>query len=443
MNERKSLEAATISSLWAVAQMDPARACALIDSTGVSCDDVSNDVLRAAFSKIEMLARDGRVAEFFEVTHGMTPTAKSLLSDAWIDTDGDVAEGRLAMLHDVAQRRRLASSMRALAATVENGNESLPDALKEVSAVVEAFGADRRTLLTLDQDLYRLLDEMERVATGKFEPTIKTGIEALDAATGGLQRTLTIIGALPGVGKSALMASMVRNMTASGRRVGFFSLEDERAWISDRLAADASRIPVFVLKSRPLSGGQEQRLQSAWAKITEQLKRAVVYDKPLATVRDVVTAARAMVSIHSVEAIFVDHLGEIRIERSDRHDLDIIEVLQELRALSKRYRIPIVVAAHLKRRAGLDAKSVPELTDFAFSSGLERMARVALGLSKGGDNEINVTVLKQTNGPSGFTFPITFASTTGTVDNEPNQTARRNMDEMEGAMAELERTENQ
>jgi hypothetical protein len=90
----------------------------------------------------------------------------------------------------------------------------------------------------------------------------------------------------------------------------------------------------------------------------------------------------------------------MRLERSDRYDLDIADALAGLRDIAKRHQLPVVVASHVRRRQGLTVDDAPSLTDFANSSAPERMARVALGLSKvsGG---IRCSVLKQTNGPSG------------------------------------------
>ena len=129
------------------------------------------------------------------------------------------------------------------------------------------------------------------------------------------------------------------------------------------------------------------------------------------------------------------------LDRTDRHDLDMTEALQRLRAVSKQYKVPVVVAAHLKRRQGLDITAEPTLTDFAFSSGLERMARVALGLYKinpkpGDAPQMGVAVLKQTNGPSGQAIALEIDESAAMVRNESSGAAAR---EMERQLAVVER----
>jgi replicative DNA helicase len=127
-------------------------------------------------------------------------------------------------------------------------------------------------------------------------------------------------------------------------------------------------------------------------------------------------------------AVLVDHLGEVRLERTDRHDLDIAEALSALRGISKQYRVPVVVACHLRRRDGLDIDKPPRLSDFAFSAAVERMARVALGLYRDTSEpkrKLGVAVLKQTNGPADFAFSLNMHERSGTVAPTEPTTAMR------------------
>lgn len=420
MEERKSIERGALASLITVAQLDTAKANAALDSSRATPDDMTDPTLRALFVRIEAAVRENRNPEFFTTVSGLPDVAREVASELWTDTESvEVAAPRLAALRERGNSRRLLAAMQRISEEVRAGRARSIDALEQLQTTVDVFSGTMDRKRSLLSDGSRLLDDMQKIADRVVEPSIPTGIESLDTATGGLQRTLTIIGALPGVGKSALLASIVRNMAASGRKVGFFSLEDEASWLTNRLTADAAKVSLFALTSKPLYEAQQERVVRAWGGIMEMLGRVIVDDTPLMTVDQIVASARSMVVNDGVEAILIDHLGEIKLNRSDRHDLDVIEVLQQLRVLSKRYKIPVVIAAHLKRRQGLDLNTKPELTDFAFSSGLERMARVALGLSRGADGsgEINITVLKQTNGPAGMSFPVAFAGAVGTVEN--------------------------
>ncbi len=271
----------------------------------------------------------------------------------------------------------------------------------------------------MDASLFSFLDALDQVQNGRKESVLATGIDALDFLVGGLQRTLTILGALPGVGKSALIAAIVRNLIARNVRVGLLSLEDEGEWVARRLLSEAALVPLFVLGKKPLGPHQMQRVGEASSNLHDHLKNLVCDDTSGMGVPEVLATARRMIAM-GCKAILVDHLGEIRLDRTERHDLDIAHALQELRGLAKTYGVPVVVACHLRRREGLTPMDPPRLTDFAFSAAIERMARVALGLyrvkgNNGHPDAMGVALLKQTEGPSGFVFDLDVNAMSGTV----------------------------
>ena len=83
-------------------------------------------------------------------------------------------------------------------------------------------------------------------------------------------------------------------------------------------------------------------------------------------------------------------------------------------------------------RDGLNVDTPPRLTDFAFSAGVERMARVALGLYKREGDVLGCTLLKQTEGPSGFDFDLNFDRIHGVVAPTPLSAAMREMQREQG-----------
>jgi replicative DNA helicase len=406
----------------------------LLDELKLEPSDFVVSHHQALFAALASAVRDRQpldVVALASSLHGRAPAA--LVADVVCTTEGFLNAGlmrsRIEVLRDKARRRKVAESLHGLVQLLET--ESSTDAvLGEIERVTRELGGDvTRGAQSLEGSLMGLIDKLEAVQCGRREATLETGIEALDYAIGGLQPTLTIVGALPGVGKSALFAAIARNLATRRVKVGVLSLEDERDWLTERLLAEASAVPLFVMGNKPLTSAQMARVNDNGSSVHEMLKNIIVDDSLAMTPADVVASARSMVA-RGCRAVLVDHLGEIRLNRTERHDLDVQEALQDLRGIAKTYRVPVVVACHLRRREGLNIDSVPRLTDFAFSAAIERCARVALGLFRPKADRpdevlMGIEVLKQTKGPANFNFKLNVGRLSGTVVATPVSAAMR------------------
>lgn len=415
-----NLEVHALKSLVGAASVSTSDAAALVDELGIQPDDFGGSGPRAVYAALMASIRDGRTPDavsLLATTRGNAP--RELVVDVVTNAQLGHARQRMELVRESGARRKTAQALESLLDGIRNPAVSLSASLSEAQRVLNAFSAPGGGAKTQEGDLFEFIDVLEQVQLGHREPILPTGIEALDFMIGGLQRTLTIVGALPGVGKSALLASIVRNLAAQKARVGLLSLEDPRRWVTARLLAEASDVPLFVLGKRILTDEQKARVDAAGSVVYELLRHVVTDDTSGMTTADVVASARRMVAM-GCKAILVDHLGEIRMERSDRHDLDIMDALQQLRAIAKVYSVPVVVACHLRRREGLNPDTSPRLNDFAFSASVERMARVALGLYRVGDGALlGVSLLKQTEGPSGYEFNLNLSRLHGTVSQTP------------------------
>ncbi len=414
------LELSTLKSLVGRAQADRGLALRELDATRCTADDFTQKPLRALFVALEQRLRTNQA---FEVVSLHASTSKEVPREVLVDvmTGSEYLglEPRARMVRDRSQRRRAIRALDVVRSMLVDEATALPTALSEAQKVLGAFAPEDSDVRNAETDVMTLVDRIEAVQTGKLETMVPTGIEALDFVLGGgLPPTLTIVGSLPGVGKSSLIAAMVGAMTRAGLKVGLLSLEDERGWVLRRLAAQAAKIPLFVLGKKTLGINQLERFGEATAEVYNLAPRLVMSDAS-GDIGSVVARARQMVA-DGCKAVLVDHLGEIRLQRSERHDLDIMNALQELRGIAKTFGVPVVVASHLKRRDGLDRYTSPELTDFAFSASVERMARVALGLYRIKDTErLGVSVLKQTEGPADLDLKLALDLPYGLVAQTP------------------------
>lgn len=412
----KSLEISTIATVATAAGIDLEGTRSAVDAFDIGPSDFEAPHAGRIWGVVRSMLAAGRVPDLYSVEKQLPGVGRAALVDAMIATNLRPPAEQLAVLADTVQRRRIVKALRSVQAMAQDTTTGLASVVAEAQKALESVQARDIGTATAEGDVLALCDHLEAVARGDVQQVVPTGIPKLDEFIGGLQKTLTVIGSLPGVGKSALLASILRNLGSRGVKVGLFSLEDERSWVVKRIVADSCGIPLFVLQTKPLSVGQRQRLDEGANGVFEIMKSVVIDDRPALSTADVVAGARQMIVRHGCKALIVDHLGEIRLTRSDRHDLDIADALQQLRALAKIYGVPVVVACHLKRRDG--GNEDPKLSDFAFSAGVERMARVALALTRGaGEDQLRVHILKQTSGQSGVAVDLNFHSMAGMVHN--------------------------
>lgn len=389
-------EILTLRALAGDASVSATDALARLDRSGVSESDFADTHARAVFACLTAMLRNGRPLEVVSVLSAVGQRApRSMVLDVLTNAELGVSEPRFAMLREAGRKRSLATALKTLLtlASTDAGYDALHS---EAHKVLQALDTPRSELRTLDGELMGLVEEVEAVSQGRAEPTLTTGIEALDAVIGGLQPTLTILGAEPGAGKSALMARIVRNVAERGVCVGVFSLEDQSRWMVRRMVSESAALPVFVLANKPLGSHQLERFDEAAQRVHSFARNIVIEDRKGLNAAEIVATARVMVARYGVKAIFVDHLGEVRVNRTERHDRDIGDVLRELRAIADVHRVPVVVLCHVKRRDGVGEE--PRLTDFAFSADVERTARVALALVKPSEERQGIHVLKQTSG---------------------------------------------
>ena len=402
------LEARTIS---AACRMSPnATALAVADSC-VKSEDFSDSTHRALWGTVMGFVVRGQKVTDIELLEA----SKGLNVGAVIGVLRTAPEFGLAQLLErlrEAGKARRAHAQLAKALSVLEGGATVKEAHGALLEAMKAIGEEDTGIRTSERKCIEIVDDIEANANGTRVPVIATGLERWDVALGGLQPTLTVIGAMPGVGKSALLAALVRNLAGSGVKVGFFSLEDEGKWIASRLLSFFSRVPLQTLLFRRLDKSQFEDVQAGMNQVHAIMANTVIDDRQGVDCRDVVAQADAMVAA-GCKAIFVDHLGEIRIKSRERHDLEITEVCSDLRGIAKRHGVPVVLACHLKRNGNETEASEPRLTDFAFSSGIERTCRVGLGLSRPvGENGkpiegvMRVHILKQTNGASRDAFDL-------------------------------------
>lgn len=397
-------ERAFIGAIADVSTSSPDRARQLLESTGLQPVDFDLALHQRVLGVAVELLRAGSSVEYLSVQPKVEGTSEELVALLMPTLSFENSIPALAKtISDLAWRRRVMDMMRRAAEKLNDSDTPVDEAHAWLAREIDRIAYRHRQVRDFGEALTEVSNELAETMAGKHDPVLRSGIAELDTAIGGFPNNLTVIGASPGVGKSALLTTVIEQVATSGKTVGLLSLEDPATSFAYRMVANRSGIGNFILRTRRLTDGQFERVHNAIGELWTLGPKIVFEDRNGLSSREVVAVARDMIINRGANIIVLDHLGEIRLPRNngERRDLDMAEVLSDLRGIAKAYRVPVVCATHLTRMAG----KKPTLGDFAHGAAVERMARVALALTRE-DANVTVHVLKQTNGKGDIQFNL-------------------------------------
>ncbi|SQN42018.1 phage replicative DNA Helicase [Escherichia coli] len=150
--------------------------------------------------------------------------------------------------------------------TIDASSQAMDELVKRLSAIRKP--RDEVKPVRLGEIITDYTDTLDRrLRNGEESDTLKTGIEELDAITGGMNaEDLVIIAARPGMGKTELalkiaegVASRVIPGSDVRRGVLIFSMEMSALQIAERSIANAGRMSVIYVLSSSLAQMTEQQ----------------------------------------------------------------------------------------------------------------------------------------------------------------------------------------
>ena len=234
------------------------------------------------------------------------------------------------------------------------------------------------------------------IDTQKTKPEytgIPSGFRDLDKLTLGFQPAeLIIIGARPGMGKTAIALSMAANVSI--RRnipAAFFSLEMSDTALMLRLISAESGVDSQVLRTGFF---ETKDLHTKIFPAAEIIHDAPLYivDMPHMTMLNIQAMARMLRIQEKVEIIFIDYIGLISSDNKLLQRWELIsEVSRSLKGLARELNIPVVALSQLRREA---ENQKPSLADIRESGSIEQDADMVMFLNR--DRELEKIIDEQT-----------------------------------------------
>lgn len=228
------------------------------------------------------------------------------------------------------------------------------------------------------------LDHLEALAARDGGLTgVPTGHRDLDEVLLGLQpSSLVVVGARPGVGKTAFALNLAASAAVEARLpVVFFSLEMSHLELFQRLVASQARVDLARLRRGALTEADWPRIGSAVGRVGA----APLYFDDTATLGllELRSKARQLKArLGDLGLVVVDYLQLLagRPGGAENRQLEVSEFSRGLKVLARELEVPVVALSQLSRNLELRADKRPVLADLRESGSIEADADVVLFL---------------------------------------------------------------
>lgn len=280
----------------------------------------------------------------------------------------------VAILDDARKRRAIiAAANEAMTAAQDPGEkpEALAARLANAGKVTETASGS----IDMTEALARLLNTF-----GDHRKACQTGIAGFDRLTGGIRGgKLIVIGARPGVGKTALALSIGKHVAQHTGGVLVVSLEMSEEEIMARLYASESGVDVQELESGKLSEESYATLATCGPLLAAlPMRIATRCTTPLQIRREAVR----MQENGGLSLVIVDYLQLVRSDgkHSSRYE-EVSEISRELKLLAMDLGVPVIALTQFNRSSeagknGQASRRAPTMAEAKDSGSIEQDANI-------------------------------------------------------------------
>ena len=209
---------------------------------------------------------------------------------------------------------------------------------------------------------------------------VPSGFTELDRFTSGWQKSdLIVIAARPGMGKTAFVLTMARNIAVTFKKpIAFFSLEMSSVQLVTRLISAESQLPADKLKKGNLESYEWEQLN---AKIGTLIGAPMyIDDSPSLNIFDFRAKCRRLKQQFDIQLVVIDYIQLMSgIGDKGNREQEISNISRSLKSLAKELDIPVIALSQLNR--SVETRSTnkkPVLSDLRESGAIEQDADMVI-----------------------------------------------------------------
>ena len=258
---------------------------------------------------------------------------------------------------------------------------------KAEEALYQVQGTSRSTgFVTIGQIFNEYLESQAALLNADSDPYIPilTGFNDLDELMGGFYRSdLIILGARPGVGKTALAVNLALNAAKDSRTIGIFSLEMSRNQLALRILACEAQVDAYRLRLGLYTESEEQRIINAIGELSDL--DILIDDTPFQTAHQMAGKAKYQARTpKGLDLLIIDYLQLVQGPNSGngRNNTnrvqEISEISRSMKLTAKALDIPVIGCSQLNRIVETRPGHRPRLSDLRESGSIEQDADIVM-----------------------------------------------------------------
>ena len=359
----------------------------------IAPDDFYRDRNRLCFAACAELFRRGVPIDQIAVARELQRTDQlenagglAYLSHLVSTTPTSTHAGHYAqVVYNTSTMRRLIDAAANISAIGYRDTDDVETTLRQAEDVLFGVRTQRleRGFIPLRQIYDQFLEERASIADLSDDSApVLTGYGDLDELLGGMQRSdMLILGARPGLGKSALAVNISINAAKQGSTVGIFSLEMSREQLALRILAGDAEVDAHRLRLGLYTEAEEQRIIDSIGNLSEL--PVFIDDTPFQGIPEMRSKARRLsLSPDGLDLLIVDYLqlvqGQARMRGGENRVQEISEISRNLKGIARDLRIPIITCSQLSRVVEGRPGHRPLLSDLRDSGSIEQDADIVM-----------------------------------------------------------------
>jgi replicative DNA helicase len=277
--------------------------------------------------------------------------------------------------------------IRISAETVKNAYEDTSDVFELLDTAESNLFAIAESNIRKNYDsmttlVSQAIKQIETAMTQKDGLSgVPSGFTELDRVTNGWQKSdLIVLAARPGMGKTAFVLSLARNVAVEfNKPIAVFSLEMSSVQLVNRLISSETEFPADKLRKGDLKAHEWQQLNSQISKLTAA--PMFIDDTPALNIFELRAKCRRLKAQHDIQMVVIDYLQLMTAggEGKGNREQEISSISRSLKSIAKELDIPIIALSQLSRAVETrGGNKRPQLSDLRESGAIEQDADMVL-----------------------------------------------------------------